>query len=194
MLYVILDSSMTYLTVGLCDEKNLIDSVSYEAWQCQSEKMIPELKNLLDKNSLSQKDISGVIVGIGPGSYTGIRIALTTAKVLCLSLNIPLYPVSSLELLKDGDKPTICLMNARSNRSFFAVYEGNKVIVEDQTMTNDKVNEYVSSHPEYAVKGELKYLGREDNVGNIAEQAFSLLPHLEKADDPLAVKPIYMRG
>ena len=71
MLYVILDSSMTYLTVGLCDEKHLIDSVSYEAWQCQSEKMIPELKILLDKNGLSQKDISGVTVGIGPGSYTG---------------------------------------------------------------------------------------------------------------------------
>ena len=77
-------------------------------------------------------------------------------------------------------------MNARSNRSFFAVYEGNKVIVEDQTMTNDKVNEYISSHPEYAVKGELKYLGREDNVGSIAEQAFSLLKYLVKADDPLA--------
>ena len=194
MLYVILDSSLTYLTVGLCDENHLIDSVSYEAWQCQSEKMIPELKALLEKHSYSSNDISGVIVGIGPGSYTGIRIALTTAKVLCLSLNIPLYPVSSLQLLKDGDKPTICLMNARSNRSFFAVYQGNKVIVEDQTMTNDKVNEYISSHPEYVVKGELNYLGREDNVGSIAEQAFSLLKYLEKVDDPLAVKPIYMRG
>ena len=194
MLYVILDSSLTYLTVGLCDENRLIDSVSYEAWQCQSEKMIPELKTLLEKNNLSTKDISGVIVGIGPGSYTGIRIALTTAKVLCLSLNIPLYPVSSLQLLKEDDKPTICLMNARSNRSFFAVYEGNKVIVEDQTMTNDKVNEYISSHPEYIVKGELKYLGREDNVGNIAREAFSLIKYLKKAEDPLAVKPIYMRG
>ena len=194
MLYVILDSSLTYLTVGLCDENRLIDSVSYEAWQCQSEKMIPELKTLLEKNNLSTKDISGVIVGIGPGSYTGIRIALTTAKVLCLSLNIPLYPVSSLQLLKEDDKPTICLMNARSNRSFFAVYQGNKVIVEDQTMTNDKVNEYISSHPEYIVKGELKYLGREDNVGNIAREAFSLIKYLEKAEDPLAVKPIYMRG
>lgn len=194
MLYVILDSSLTYLTVGLCDEDHLIDSISYEAWQCQSEKMIPELKTLLEKNSLSQKDISGVIVGIGPGSYTGIRIALTTAKILCLSLNIPMYPVSSLQLLKEDDKPTIVLMNARSNRSFFAVYEGNKVIVEDQTMTNDKVNEYISAHPDYVIKGELKYLGREDNVGNIAEQAFSLLKYLVKAEEPLAVKPVYMKG
>ena len=194
MLYVILDSSATYLTVGISDENHLIDYVSYPAWQCQSEKMIPELKTLLENNKLSQKDISGVVVGIGPGSYTGIRIALTTAKILYLSLNIPLYPISSLQLLKEDDKPTICLMNARSGRSFFGVYQGNKVIEEDRTMTNDKVKEYIESHPDFIVKGELGYLDMEDNVGNIALQAFSLLPDLVKADDPLAVKPVYMRG
>jgi len=194
MLNVILDSSATYLTVGISDESHLIDYVSYEAWQCQSEKMIPELITLLEKNNLSQKDITGVIVGIGPGSYTGIRIALTTAKILSLSLNIPLYPVSSLRLLKEGSLPTICLMNARSGRSYFAVYEGDKTIIEDQTMTNDKVNEYISNHPDYIVKGELKYLGLEDNVGNIAEQAFSLFDKLVASKEPLAVKPIYMKG
>lgn len=194
MLYVILDSSATYLTVGLADSDHLIDYVSYPAWQCQSEKMIPELKTLLENNHLSQKEISAVIVGIGPGSYTGIRIALTTAKILSLSLNIPLYPVSSLQILKEGDKPTICLMNARSGRSYFAVYQGHNVIEPDQTMTNDKVKEYISAHPDYIVKGELGYLEMNDNVGNIAQEAFSLIPYLEKADEPLAVKPIYMKG
>ena len=194
MLYVILDSSATYLTVGLCDEAHLIDEVSYEAWQCQSEKMIPELKNLLDKNGYTQKDIKGVIVGIGPGSYTGIRISLTTAKILSLSLDIPLYPVSSLRLLKDGDNPTITLMNARSGRSYFAVYRGTDTIEEDQILTNDKVLEYIAAHPDYVVKGELRYLDREDNVGNISKEAFSLIKCLKASDEPLAVKPVYMKG
>lgn len=194
MLYVILDSSATYLTVGILDDTHLIDYVSYPAWQCQSEKMIPELKTLLDNNHLSVKDISGVIVGIGPGSYTGIRIALTTAKILCLSLEIPMYPVSSLQLLKEGEKPTITLMNARSGRSYFAVYQNEKTIEVDQTMTNDKVKEYIASHPDYVVKGELGYLGMEDSVGNIAKQAVDLLPYLEKAKEPLSVKPVYMKG
>ena len=99
MVYAVLDSSATYLSVGLVDDHHVIDYVSYPAWQCQSEKMIPDLKSLLEKNNLSPKDINGVIVGIGPGSYTGIRIALTTAKILCLSLHIPMYPVDSLRLL-----------------------------------------------------------------------------------------------
>ena len=194
MLNVILDSSATYLTAGIMDESGLIDYVSYPAWQSQSEKMIPELKTLLEKNNLSVNDISGVIVGVGPGSYTGLRIALTSAKVIALSLNIPLYPVSSLWLLKEEDKPTICLMNARSGRSYFAVYEGNKIIEPDQILTNDKVNEYIASHPDYVIKGELAYLSREDNVGNIAKEAASLFPYLNKIDDPLTAKPVYMKG
>lgn len=194
MLYVLLDSSMTYLTVGILDDTHLLDYVSYPAWQSQSEKMIPELKELLDNNHLTPKDITGVIVGIGPGSYTGIRIALTTAKILCMSLEIPMYPVSSLQLLKEGNKPTITLMNARSNRSYFAVYQNEKALVEDQTMTNDKVKEYIASHPDYVVKGELAYLGLEDNIGNIVKEVISLLPYLNKAAEPLAVKPVYMKG
>ena len=194
MLNVILDSSATYLTVGIMDEKGLIDYVSYPAWQSQSEKMIPELKSLLERNNFSVNAISGVIVGVGPGSYTGLRIALTSAKVIALSLNIPLYPVSSLWLLKEDDKPTICLMNARSGRSYFAVYQDNKVIEPDQILTNDKVNEYIASHPDYVVKGELAYLSREDNVGNIAKEAASLFPYLNKIDDPLTAKPVYMKG
>lgn len=194
MLNVILDSSATYLTVGIMDEKGLIDYVSYPAWQSQSEKMIPELKTLLEKNNLSVNAISGVIVGVGPGSYTGLRIALTSAKVIALSLNIPLYPVSSLWLLKEDDKPTICLMNARSGRSYFAVYQDNKVIEPDQILTNDKTNEYIASHPDFAIKGELAYLSREDNVGNIAKEAASLFPYLNKIDDPLTAKPVYMKG
>ena len=194
MLNVILDSSATYLTVGIMDEKGLIDYVSYPAWQSQSEKMIPELKSLLERNNFSVNAISGVIVGVGPGSYTGLRIALTSAKVIALSLNIPLYPVSSLWLLKEDNKPTICLMNARSGRSYFAVYQDNKVIEPDQILTNDKVNEYIASHPDYVVKGELAYLSREDNVGNIAKEAASLFPYLNKIDDPLTAKPVYMKG
>ena len=43
MIDILLDSSASYLTVGICDENHVIDSISYEAWQAQSEHMIPEL-------------------------------------------------------------------------------------------------------------------------------------------------------
>lgn len=194
MLYVILDSSASYLSVGIADEHQLIDYVCYEAWQNQSEKMIPELENLLKKNNYQPKDISDVIVGIGPGSYTGIRIALTTAKIICLSLKANLYTVSSLQILKEKDNKTICLMDARSGRSYFAVYEGSKCIEVDQIKTNEEVLSFIKDHPDYSIKGELSYLGMPDNVGNTLLEAYSLKDCLHKEDNPLATKPVYMRG
>ena len=85
MFVILLDSSNTSLTVGLANENGVLDSTSYEAWQSQSEHMIPELDTLLNKHNVSYKDISDVVISIGPGSYTGVRIAITIAKTIAVA-------------------------------------------------------------------------------------------------------------
>jgi tRNA threonylcarbamoyladenosine biosynthesis protein TsaB len=112
MFHLLLDSSNQNLSVGLAEKGKLIDEISYDAWQTQSELMIAEIDKLLKKHHATRKDLEAVVVSKGPGSYTGVRIALTIAKTVSFALTIPLYLVSSLEALKDGDKPTICLITA----------------------------------------------------------------------------------
>ena len=82
MVSILLDSSNTDLYVGLLKEDQVIDSTFYECWQMQSEYMIVELDKLLSKNNVSRESIQDIIVSIGPGSYTGVRIAITIAKVM----------------------------------------------------------------------------------------------------------------
>lgn len=190
---VLLDSSNTSLSVGLAKEDVLLDSVSYEAWQEQSEYMIPELDNLLSKNGVNRENINAIIVSIGPGSYTGVRIAITIAKVLATALKCDVYPVSSLRVLKNNASPSICLINARSNRSYIGVYEADKTILEDQIMTNEEVMKYISEHPDYSVCGNTKYLSLEGYNANICEQMVSLKKCLKAIDNPMALKPIYMK-
>ena len=192
MVTLLLDSSNTSLSVGLADNK-LIDSISYECWQSQSEKMVPEIHSLLEKHHISRKDISGIICAIGPGSYTGVRIALTIAKTISLALSIPIYPVSSLRILKCDDKPSICVINARSERSYFGVYQGEKVIVEDCIKTNDEVLKYIDEHPEYVLCGDARYLEKDKTDNNVCKQMLSLLDVLEKHEDTLGLKPVYMK-
>ena len=91
MITILLDSSNTNLSVGLAKDNLLLDYISYEAWQQQSEFMIPELDKLLKKHHVDKTDISDVIVANGPGSYTGVRIAITIAKVIATALNVKLY-------------------------------------------------------------------------------------------------------
>lgn len=193
MATLLLDSSNTSLSVGIESNGLLLGYTSYESWQSQSEHMIPEIDKLLKKFNLSRKDISAVITSIGPGSYTGVRIALTIAKVIGLCLNVPIYPVSSLRVLKDNEKPSICLINARSNRSYFGVYEGNKVIINDCIKTNEEVLDYIKEHPSYSICGNASYLGYENKDTNICLQMVSLFKDLESVKDSLGLKPIYLK-
>lgn len=193
MATLLLDSSNTSLSVGIESNGLLLGYTSYESWQSQSEHMIPEIDKLLKKFNLSRKDISAVITSIGPGSYTGVRIALTIAKVIGLCLDIPIYPVSSLRVLKDNEKPSICLINARSNRSYFGVYEGSEVIINDCIKTNEEVLGYIKEHSSYSICGNASYLGYENKDTNICLQMVSLLKDLGSAKDSLGLKPIYLK-
>ena len=111
MATLLLDSSNTSLSVGLEINGVLVGYTSYEAWQAQSEHMIPEINALLEKHHISRNDIRGVITSIGPGSYTGVRISLTIAKIIALALGVPIYPVSSLRVLRN----LLCCLNSSSS-------------------------------------------------------------------------------
>ena len=107
MVTILLDSSNTNFSVGIAKDNLLLEAISYEAWQRQSEYMILELNKLLEKYNVKKEDISEVIVAKGPGSYTGVRIAITIAKTIAVALDTKLYAVSSLRVLKDGERPSI---------------------------------------------------------------------------------------
>ena len=193
MLAVLLDSSNTSLTVGLANDNGVIESISYEAWQSQSEYMIPELDKLLGKHHVDRKDITDVVVSVGPGSYTGVRIAITIAKTMALVTGANLYGISSLRCQKDRKNPSICVINARSDRSYFGVYEDEKVLISDCIMPNEKVLEYVKEHPTYSVCGNAGYLGLQGIEPDISRELLSLMCCSKPISDPLALNPVYMK-
>jgi len=193
MYTLLLDSSNTSLAVGLAKDNVLLETIIYEAWQEQSEHMIPEIDKLLTKYQVKNEEIKDVMVGIGPGSYTGVRIALTIAKTIAVALNIPVYPVSSLKILKNGNKPSICVINARSNRSYIGVYQADQTLVDDCIMTNDEVKSYINEHPDYIVCGSSSYLGLEGYISNVLEEMLSLKESTSPMENSLGLKPVYLK-
>ena len=191
MYELLLDSSNIFLSVGLAKDGKLFDSVCYEAWQRQSEMMVAEIDSILKRNHLNRSDLDGVVVGIGPGSYTGVRIGVTIAKTIAYALKIKLYAKSSLSLLKHREFPTICVFNARSGRSYFGVYEGEKTLLKDCVTENEKVLEYIKEHPNYLVNGETHQLGLESGKYNILQN----LSQFNKSEeiDPFRLNPVYLK-
>ena len=192
MVTILLDSSNTNLSVGVARDNLILGYVSYEAWQQQSEYMIPELDKLLKEKNIKREEITDVIVAKGPGSYTGVRIAITIAKTIATALNAKLYAVSSLRVQKACKKPSICLINARSGRSYIGVYQDEEIILEDQIMKNDDVLTYIKNHPDYVVCGDTKYLNIEGHISNNIEEMLSLKACLEEIN-PLSLKPVYLK-
>ncbi len=193
MITLLLDSSNTLLVVGLAKDNKIIDEIIYEAWQKQSEFMILEIEKILKRNEINPKEVGEIIVSKGPGSYTGVRIALTIAKIYGYALNIPIFAVSSLQMLEKRDEISICLMNARSQRSYFGVYKNDEVIVEDKVLTNEEVKKYISDHPDYKVVGEVSYLSLNEEKSDILNNMLRLKSEKTKVENILTLKAIYLK-
>ena len=87
--------------------------------------LISTIKNILQENNLTPKDLDAVGTNIGPGSFTGIRACTTVARVMAQQLDIQAVGVSSLEILAQiggNDKKTAVALDARKNCAYF--YDG----------------------------------------------------------------------
>lgn len=193
MYSLLLDSSNTSLSVGISKDNELVYQTSFSCWQRQSELMIPEIEKALKETNISLKDIEEVVCAKGPGSYTGVRIALTIAKILSQMNNAKLVLISSLRIMGSKEQEYIALMNARSSRSYVGVYSKENVLLEDTIMTNEEVKELISKYPSYEVIGETSYLGIEGEKPNELLGLLSLKDIIEEEKEILKVKPVYLK-
>lgn len=193
MLSLILDSASKELGVALARDNEIIDEIKYDAWQKQSEIMIPEIDKIFNRNNINSKNIDEILVSQGPGSYTGVRIALTIAKVYAYALNIPVYAFSSLNILENSEKASICLINARGNRSYFAVYDNDKVIEKDRVLSNAEVLDYVEKHPEYVICGDASYIDLVSEQNDVLKNMLRLKSEKYKVENILSLKAVYLK-
>ena len=194
MVSLLLDSSNIKLGVAIAKDNKIIDFKYYDAWQRQSEYMMSEIETLLKNNNIDPSEVNEIISTRGPGSYTGVRISLTIAKIWGFCREIDVFALSSLQVLKKNNFPSVCVINARSARSYIGIYEGNKVILEDTILTNDEVLKFLEDNPQYVLCGETKYLKKEGYETDIFEEMLSIRKDAKPVKDILGLKPVYLKN
>lgn len=82
--------------------KGILNRYSYNSQKGKlSENLLPAIDALLKKNSLTLKDMHAILVFSGPGSYTSLRIGVTTANVLAWGLNIPIFSLTKQDDIQE---------------------------------------------------------------------------------------------
>lgn len=122
---LVIDTATNYIYLSLVIDGEEKQSIYEEGINNHSVTIIPYLESLLKKESIELKDINQIIIGIGPGSYTGVRIGVTVAKMIGYLNKIDVYTVSSLALIASysDSEYVLPLIDARRNNAFMAVYQ-----------------------------------------------------------------------
>nr|WP_304219766.1 tRNA (adenosine(37)-N6)-threonylcarbamoyltransferase complex dimerization subunit type 1 TsaB [Fredinandcohnia onubensis] len=94
-----IDTSNYVLGVAIVDEEKVIGEVITNLPKNHSVRVMPTIEQLMKECGIKPKELERIVVAMGPGSYTGVRIGVTIAKTLAWSLQIPLVGVSSLEVV-----------------------------------------------------------------------------------------------
>ena len=149
MLILGIDTSTKICTCSIFDSENgVIAETSLSVKKNHSNIVMPIIDNLLKISDLTINDIDKIAVAIGPGSFTGVRIALGIAKGLAMALNKPLIAVNELDILEaiasGNENEIIPLIDARKERVY---YKYQNTYIDDYLInlisTFDKNKKYV---------------------------------------------------
>lgn len=130
-----IDTSTAVASVALMDDEKLIGVMTLNDKKTHSQKLMLLVDKLLKMSGTTLEELDGIAVAVGPGSFTGLRIGITTAKALAHPFKLEVYEISSLEALANNLDTSylVCpMMDARRNTVFTGLYSDEIIIPDDQ--------------------------------------------------------------
>ena len=183
MISLVIDTSTKYLYIALVKDDEVLGERIFEGSKNHAGNSVYQIDLLLKEFGLKTSDLNNVYTGYGPGSYTGVRISVTIAKMLASFQNINLYAISSLFLAGSGydNKNVAVMFDARRGNSFCACYGEN--MIEDKLRSNDEFLNTVNLFSDLIVV----------NESNFKVNPLKVIKNAVKVSDVEAFVPQYLR-
>lgn len=128
MLLLAIDTTTNVCSAALGEEDKLWAEITTNTKKTHSQRLMPAVQTLLSEAGVDKKQLQGIAVALGPGSFTGIRIGVATARGLSQGLGIPVIGVMTLDALAEGCgfiPKLICpLLDARREQVYTCFYRG----------------------------------------------------------------------
>lgn len=210
-----IDTAIETATISISDNEKVIASFSNNNQKDHASFLQPSIKNLLQKVRLKINELNAIAVTSGPGSYTGLRVGMASAKGLCYALNIPLITINTLEVIglssinqaKDMRAFYCPMIDARRMEVFTAVYnyQLSEIIKPCSMILNEgDFNELLKTNKIYfSGSGAIKFKDITNNkdalfvIGEPTTNAMAQLSYQSFANknfaDVLYASPVYLK-
>lgn len=139
MICLFFDTSSDLLKVSLIKDDKIIFDKELHTKNDHSSYLVPTIDEAFKSNNIDFKELDEIIVGNGPGSFTGTRISIAVAKTYAFSFNIPVYMISSLEELiydNDGCDFYVPIIEEKKDNLYFSIFDKDKKRVMDDTYSS----------------------------------------------------------
>lgn len=187
-----IDTTSFFMNLAIIEDNNILYNFSKEVRNDMASQIVPQIKSAFDNLTFTINDLDRVYVVSGPGSFTGIRVGVTAAKIIGWATKANLVPLSSLELLATTITSAtylIPMIDARRGNVYTAVYDKNlNYIIKDSLVSYD---EFIKDKKNFQI---ISY----DNIKNSIKPKLDILKivnkHLQDPGvNPNALKPNYLK-
>lgn len=189
---VFLDTSYKTMSVVCIENNKVLSFYHKEAFKRQSELAMSVLDGCVKEAGWKPQEINEVVIAVGPGSYTGVRIAMTIAKTLSAISNIQVKTITSLELFVDTDEKTLVLFDARSDRAYVGLFKNKEYTQGPLVMNISEVQDLVNKERPI-VRGDGHLVSEPDSYTVNQETCLYLVKNAKLVEDVDQLKPLYLK-
>ena len=190
MITLCMDTSHIMLALGLIEDDHVAASVQKECWKRQSEEIFPCLIEMMNQTGHKPDDIDQIVISEGPGSYTGVRIAMTVAKVFCAMKEVPLYTIGTLNLYAGLNNCRVAI-DARGKRVYTCAFRDGEAVEEQRAEYCEVLK---ASMTDELIIGDGHLVGAEDRYPDIIQNFLLLKKFWKKAENVHLVVPEYLKS
>lgn len=183
MIILAVDTSSSNCSVAVSKDGSLLASCDINYEKQHSVILMPILEGILEKVNLKVKDVDLFVNNSGPGSFTGLRIGLSTLKAMSLSTNKQLIGFNSFEALSEphryAGRDVLIIIDALRNTFYSAIlkFENNewKYITEAKVRDINEINDLIKENPNVLITGDgVKKINEIKGTALVADQFFSI--------------------
>jgi len=185
MISLFIDTSLSDVSIALLKDGKILSGIHNNILGEHSIYVTKYIEDLLKQNNILPKDINEIVVVNGPGSFTGIRIGVTIAKMYAYLTNIRIVSITSLKARVIGRKNEYLLstIDAKHNNYYVGLYDKDYNKIKEEFMSKETLNNLIDKyHP--------KILTEKDNY--LIKKIISYAK-LIKDENPHSINPIYLK-